>query len=119
MAAGQRPLTAQNLPQHFYNHRRLRQPADSFCPRGQIAGCRFDHCDPPIPKRLQILLGGRVLPHVGFHGRRDHHGPFHRQKGGAHRVIRQAVGQLGQRIGRQRRNQHDIRAPGQRHMVNP
>ena len=42
---------------------------------GQVAAARLDDAVAAPPQRLQVGLGGRMLPHVHVHGRRQHHRP--------------------------------------------
>src|SRR6185436_5241973 len=52
--------------------------------------------------------GRRVLPHVVVHRGRDDHRAAGGQRGGGDEVVGQAGGELGQRVGRRRREQVDV-----------
>ncbi len=64
-------------------------------------------CAPP-GKNLYVLLGGGIRVHVGFHGRGDDQWA----SGNQHRIGEQVIGdpvrQLGDGIGRGRRDQHQV-----------
>ncbi len=75
---------------------------------GQLAGARFHHEHPSVAQQAHVALGGRVLPHVGVHGRSDHHGLGEGQAHGGEEIVGDAVGHLGQRVGRGRSDDHDV-----------
>ena len=64
----------------------------------------------PAPaQRLEVGLRGRVLPHVGVHRGRQHHGAGEGEVEGGQEIVRQAVRELGQQVrGGRGHNQHIV-----------
>ncbi len=99
---------------------RVGQPALAGVGAGQAPLGGLDHDGTAGPQRGHVGLGGRVLPHLGVHRGREHD----RTAGGEQRVgeqvVGQAVGRLGEQVGRRRRH-HDelglLADPHVRHLV--
>ena len=72
---------------------RLGQAAGPHVAAGQTADAGLDHVDAAAAQHRQVVLHGRVLPHLGVHGRADHH----RAPGGQQRGREQVVGDAGRR----------------------
>ena len=53
---------------------RVGQPAGTDVATGQAPCLRVHHVDATGPQQGQVVLHGRVLPHLGVHGGTDHHG---------------------------------------------
>ena len=66
---------------------------------------------------LDVLLRGGVFPHAGVHRGGDQHGGLRRHDGGREHIIRDAAGHLADDIRRCRRDQKQVRALGQRDML--
>ncbi len=78
---------------------------------GQLARARLDHEHAPLPQERHVALRGRVFPHVGVHSRRHHDGLGEGQTHGGQEVVGDAVGHLGQRVGRRGSDDHDVGFP--------
>ncbi len=51
--------------------RRLREPTRAAVAPGETPGGRLEHVHTAAPERGDVLLHGRVLPHLGVHGRAE------------------------------------------------
>ncbi len=67
---------------------------------GQVTLVGIDHPHAAVPQRLQVLLSGRVLPHVDVHGRRDDEWSLGGQAKRSEEIVSDAVSHLGQHVGR-------------------
>ncbi len=71
---------------------------------------------PRCTKARDVLLRDRVQPHAGLHGRSQQQRPAAGQRGGAQGIIGQAQRQLGDGVGRGRRDQKEISLARQGHV---
>ena len=111
-------LGISGLPQYIpVQHFGLRHLAGPRIPAGQItAGRRNDlHAVPAAD--LQIILKDRVLIHIGVHGRGNDFPAPARHDGGGQHVVRNAMGNLADHIGRGRGHHHNIRLLCKGHML--
>jgi hypothetical protein len=72
---------------------------------GQRAGAGVDDRDPAVAQQREVRLGRGVLPHVVVHRGRDEHRAAGGQRGAGEQVVGQPVGELGDGVGRGRRDQ--------------
>ena len=79
---------------------RLRHLPLPHGPAGQASAGRLHNLPAVPPQEGQVILGNRILIHAGVHGGRGDFGTVTGQNSGCQHVVRQAVGQLGQHIGR-------------------
>ena len=84
---------------------------------GKVATAGSHHVDAALAQRGHIGLRGRRLPHAIVHGRRDNDGPRCRKQRCGDEVIGDAVGHLGDDIGRRGRHDHQVGLLRQRDMV--
>ena len=84
---------------------------------GQIPAGRLYHLPAIVPQDIQVVLGHRVLVHLGVHGRHHNFGAVAGQHGGGQHIVRQAVGQLGDDVGGGRRDHHQVRLVGHGDML--
>src|SRR5439155_7629987 len=75
---------------------------------GQPAHSGFDDGHAPRSQQAQVLLDGRLLPHLGVHGRADHDGRPGGEEGGRQQVVGDAVGVAADDAGSGGRHQHEI-----------
>ena len=95
----------------------FQEPAHPYQPGSQPSGSRAGDDDAPLAKFGQILLGGRVVVHVGIHGRSDQDRRPRRDHRGGQRVVGQARRQLGDAVHRGRGDDHDVGTLGQGYML--
>ena len=69
---------------------------------GRIALLRADELDAPGPQRLDVRLRRRAPPHPWIHRRGRDHRPVEGERGLRQDVVGQSVGELGQRVRRER-----------------
>ena len=84
---------------------------------GKVAAAGPHHVDAAVAQRGHIGLRRRRLPHAIVHGRRDHDRSRRCQQRGGNKVIGDAVGHLGDDIGRRGRHDHQIGLLCQRNVV--
>ena len=77
----------------------LGQAAWPRCPASQQAFLRLDDQVAAAFQDRQILLGGRMYPHIAVHRGRQHHRASESQVGGGKEVVSQPVGQALQQFG--------------------
>ena len=84
---------------------------------GQHPDCRVDDAKAVAAQRFQVVLGDGVFVHVGVH--RGGHQLFAAagQHGGGEHVVGDAVGHLGDDVGRGRSDHHKVGTLGERHML--
>jgi hypothetical protein len=90
---------AQDLTADLEDLRRIGQPAAASVGAREPARGRVDHDRAPLPERRHVGAGGRVLPHLGVHRRREDHGTAGCQEGAGEQVSREPVRGLGEQIG--------------------
>ena len=78
---------------------RLGQPARATMPQARYPSSGSTMRWPRCAQHLQVRLRGRVLPHVGVHGRRQHHRAGEGQIESGEEIVGQAVRELGQQVG--------------------
>ena len=115
--AGQIALRGQGALDGLDEGGHLGQSAASGEARGERAGLGLEHGDPALAQRLDIGLHGRVVPHAAVHGRRHQHRASRGEEEGGQEVVGDAVGGLGQEIGRGRRHHEGIRPLGESHVL--
>nr|GEU28492.1 hypothetical protein [Tanacetum cinerariifolium] len=81
---------------------------------GLVAGGRAEDDDAVFLELARIAAGGRVLPHLHVHGRRnqERHVARARQAHGGEQVVAHAVRQLGHEVGRAGRDHDRVRVAG-------
>ena len=89
---------------------RLGQPALAGVGAGEPADGRRQHDGAAAAQRGDVVLGGRVLPHLGVHGRREHHRAARGEQRGGEQVVGPA---------RARRGRAGRRWPGRRRRGRP
>ncbi len=72
---------------------------------GKPAGARIEDGDPPGTQRLDVGPRRGAVPHGVVHGRGHHERAARGQGGAGQQVVGQPVGELGQRVGRGRRDE--------------
>ena len=82
-------------------------------PAGQPARGGGDDLPPIAAQQIQVVLGHRVLIHLGVHGRSDQLGAGTGQHCGGEHIVGQPVGQLGAHIGGGGGDDHQVGAVGQ------
>ena len=75
---------------------------------GEKALVGIDDGVPAPPQRFDIGAHGFVLPHVVVHGGREHHRAAKRQIHGGEKIVRQAVRELAEHVGRGGSDQQQI-----------
>ncbi len=108
VATGQRPGLAKGRFNGLDDPRHLGQAPIAFLAAGEIAGPRPDLLDGTRRQDGQIGLGGRVGPHHHIHRGRHQDRLVGRQKQGRGQIVGQAMGHLGDQIGRRRRHHQEI-----------
>ena len=101
----------------FGNHCNVFQLSRSAVPAGKMTGNRRDDFNAARPKRLDVLLHGGVFPHAGIHCGRNQNRRARRHHRRRQHVIRNAAGHFAHDVGRRGRNQKQIRAFGQRDVL--
>ncbi len=87
---------------------RIGQAARAGHAAGQVAALRLHDAVAAPAQRFQVGLRGGVLPHVDVHGGRHHHRAGEGQVERGEEIVRQAVGQLGDQVGRGRRDHQQL-----------
>ena len=87
---------------------RFRHTAFPLCATGQSTRCGSHHFHTPLPKHIQIGLSSGMLVHTGIHSRSQNHRLVKSIEQRGQRIISYSVGELGNRIGRCRRHDHEI-----------
>ena len=72
----------------------------------------------PLLQQPQVLLRGRVVEHVGIHGRGGHHGRGSSKHSAGEGVVGHTVGQLRQHVCSGGRNEHRVGGFRQGDMLN-
>ena len=91
----------------------LRHLAGPHSAAGQPARGGGDDLPPIAAQQIQVVLGHRVLIHLGVHGRSDQLGAGTGQHCGGEHIVGQPVGQLGAHIGGGGGDDHQVGAVGQ------
>lgn len=78
---------------------RVGQPALAGVDAGEAADGGFDHHGAAAAQRRHVLLGGRVLPHLGVHGGGEDDRAAGGEQGVGEQVVGQSVGRLGEHVG--------------------
>ena len=94
----------------------LRQAAAAHIFAGQHTALGRDDGEAVTLQRGDVVLGDRVFQHPGVHGRGDQLRAFGREDGRGQHVVGDAVGHLGDDIGRGRCNEDDVGLFGQCNM---
>ena len=84
---------------------------------GKVAAAGSHHMDTVLAQRGHVGLRCRRLPHAVVHSGCDHDGSRRCQQRGGDEVIGDAVGHLGDNIGRRGRHDHQIGLLRQRNVV--
>ena len=87
--------------------------AAELAARGELALVGLDHLDPALAQRRQVRLGRRVGVHAVVHRRRDQARRRAGEEGGGEHRVGDAGGELGDRVGRGRRDQEGVAVGGQ------
>ncbi len=88
--------------------RRVGQPALAGVDAGEPADGGLDDDGAAAAERGHVLLGGRVLPHLGVHGGREDDRAAGGQERVGEQVVGEAVGGLGEHVGRGGRDDHQV-----------
>ena len=83
----------------------------------KVAAAGSHHVNAAVAQRGHVGLCGRCLPHAIVHGRCDHDGARRGKQRGGDEVVGDAVGHLGDDIGRRGRHDHQIGLLRKRDMV--
>ena len=111
-------LGISGLPQYIpVQHFGLRHLAGPRIPAGQITAGRRNDLHAVSAADLQIILKDWVLIHIGVHGRGNDFPAPARHDGGGQHVVRNAMGNLADHIGRGRGHHHNIRLLCKGHML--
>ena len=95
-------------------HILLGQAAAAYILAGQQAALGGDDRKAVVLQRLEVVLGDGIFQHPGVHGRGDQLGALGGQHHGGEHVVGNAVGHLGNDIGRGRGHEDDVGFLGQR-----
>ncbi len=93
-------FVGQCVQNRLQKHLRLRHLSFADDSTGQSALRRLHQLPAVVPQPQQIILRHRIFIHPRVHGGRGDFGTVTGQNSGCQHVVRQAVGQLGQHIGR-------------------
>lgn len=85
------------------------QPPLAGVDTGQAPHRGLDDDGAAAAQRRHVLLGGGVLPHLGVHGGREDDRAAGREQGVGEEVVGQAVGGLGEHVGRRGSDHHQVR----------
>ena len=94
----------------------LRQAALAALPGGERARFGLEDRHAPLAQRGDIGGDGDVVPHAAVHGGGHEDGAPRGQQERGEEVVGDAVGGLGEDIGRGRRHHEGVRPLGQRHV---
>ena len=89
---------------------RLGQAARALVAAGQAADAGLDHVDAAAAQHGQVVLHGRVLPHLGVHGRAHDDRRPGGQQGGGEQVVGDAGGVGAEHPGGGRRHHDEVGA---------
>ena len=109
--ASQRAVTASLLEQRCDAGRdllRLGHAPRSHLALGELPFLRPDDFDAAGAQESQVVLRRGVLPHADVHRRRDQDGAGVRERRLGQEVVGEAVGQAGERVRRQRRDDEQV-----------
>lgn len=79
--------------------RRVGEPALAGVDAGEAADGGLDDDGATTAQGRHVLLGRRVLPHLGVHGGGEDDGTARGEQGVGEQVVREAVGGLGEHVG--------------------
>ena len=85
-------------------------PARTDLALGELALRRSDQLHAALAKQGGVRLGRRVLPHAHVHRRRDEDRSRMSERCLGEKIVREPVREPGERVGRQRRDDEEIRA---------
>ena len=109
------------LTQHIiHQHPLIRQPAGADIAAGQHTGAGRNDGEAIVLQCFEVILRDGIFQHMGVHGGRNQLGAGRSQRNGGQHIVGLPVGQLGDDIGRGRRNEHKVRCIGKadmRHIV--
>ena len=106
--AGQIVAAAQRAEHRVGNRLRLSHAPRAHHAAGQLARARLDHAHAALAQDFKIGLGRRMLPHIHVHRRSHQHRRSGRQIHRGQKIVGDAVGKLGQNVGRGRRDHQRI-----------
>src|SRR6266404_2015220 len=86
----------------------MTQPSGSNCAASHLAGIRFDNLHAVRAELCYVTLRCRMLPHDRVHRWSDHHWSCASQIGRTYKVIGDAIGEFGQRVGGRRRDDEKV-----------
>ena len=75
------------------------EPARAAVRAGEPPGGGFEHHGPAAAQRGHVVDGGRVLPHLGVHRRREQHRTSRGEQGRGQQIVGAAVHGPGQQVG--------------------
>ena len=105
-------LMSQIVEDDLQQHLRLRQLPLAHGTAGQIPAGRLHHLPAVAAQGIQIVLGHWIFVHLGVHSRYHDLGTVAGQHRGGQHIVRQAVRQLGDDVGRSRSDHHQISLVG-------
>ena len=111
-------LHAKNLERARNDGSRVGQTAASQIATCQISLIGLDEHGAADAELADVVAGGSRLVHVHVHGRRQHERRGTRQGRGGEQIVGDAVGQLGQDVGRARRDDEGIGLLSKRDVMN-
>ena len=94
------------------------QAAQTRQPAGKVALLGVDDDHTTVTQGGDVGGRGRMGEHARVHGGRHDHWTTRRQRRDRNRIVRQTVCQLGQHVGRRRRNDDDVALAAECHMRN-
>ena len=110
-------LFSKHVQRALRDHYDVLELARAAVPAGQMARRRGDDVHAARDERRNVLLRRGIFPHAGVHRRGDHHRRAGRHDGRGKHVVRDAARHLADDVGRRRGDQEEIRALGQRDML--
>ncbi|MCG3142491.1 MAG: hypothetical protein HDKAJFGB_03960 [Anaerolineae bacterium] len=115
--ARERSIARENLMRARRNFMRLCHAPLALGARSQMARARFDNKHTASFERCKIFLRRGIFPHARLHRGREQNRRARIQNKRANDIIRQTVREFRQRVGGRRRNDDELRALGERHML--
>ena len=113
-AAGEVLFFAEDFFDGAQDGLRLFHAAHVLVAAGEVPAGGAAEAHAPGEQAFGVFLRGGVFPHGGVHRRRQQHRAAHGQKRGAEKIVGDAAGELGQRVGRWRARPRTGRPLGQR-----
>ena len=93
-------LWSEEIRQLLDQHGGFQHPAGANLAAGLLARIRTQYLHAIGTQLVDVALGGRVLPHLPVHGRCHQQRDVAGQAQGGEQIVTQAMGHLGQKIGR-------------------